>query len=176
MILYRTTFIVPDLSAIELTDFMANCDDQLYQNWWEGVHIAFHTKKRLTNNVGNRVVFDEYVGSLRLRFNAVLDVYQPGKAMVWHMRKIIPLPAWISLSLEETADGLHITHALKIGFNNKGRVLDRLIEAFLPKEFEQDLADHARHEFGKLKEYLNNLTNGRKEMTHQRPTGRDAIQ
>ncbi len=65
MIVFQKTFVVRNLSAIE----------------------------RFPENTGNLVVFDEYVDSHRLRFNAVLHVFEPGRVMVWHLRKIIGLPA-----------------------------------------------------------------------------------
>ena len=159
MIIYQTIFTVSNLSANELTDFMVNCNDDLYRKWWAGTHIAFHTTKRFPNNVGNCVVFDEYVGTYRLRFKAVLDIYEPGKAMVWHMKKIIPLPARLSLLLNKLPSGVQITHTLSIGYNRTGSVLDGLIRAFLPKELERDLADHAQYEFRNLRDSMKTQRN-----------------
>jgi hypothetical protein len=154
MILYQTTFVVPNLRAGDVTEFMVNCNDQQYQNWWKGVHVAFHTMKRFAANVGNLVVFDEYVGEHRLKFKAVLERYEPETAMVWRMKKVILLPAWLRLSLENVSEGVQITHSVRIGFGGQKGILDRLIQAFLPKDLEQELAKHAVQEFTQLRDFL----------------------
>ena len=87
MIVMRTEVHVTGTTGHSIYEFMLNCTDEEYQNWWPGTHLAFHTTRRFPGNVGNRVYFDEYVGSRRLRFSGVVVRCDPGKKIVWQMVK-----------------------------------------------------------------------------------------
>ena len=133
---------------------MLNCTDADYQNWWPGTHLAFHTIRHVPRDLGSLVLFDEYVGKRRLRFEGVVVENVPGKKMAWQMKKVIKLPGWLILNFADSAEGVTITHKLAVGFTGVGRILDPLLRVFLPESFEKELANHAHTEFHKLAEIL----------------------
>ncbi len=71
MISIQSRVCVPGISAAQLVDFMLNCADAQYQAWWPGTHLVFHTIERRPGDVGNVVVFDEFVGKRRLKTSAL---------------------------------------------------------------------------------------------------------
>lgn len=150
MVIMRTDVCVPGLSGRAVTDFFLNCTDQEYQRWWPGTHLAFHTSKSRPGIIGSLVWFDEYVGRRRLRFRGAIEEYIPGVKIVWRLRKLIDLPARLSLAFTDTDTGVRIRHTLAAGFDGPGRILDPLLRLYLSRGFERDLDEHARLEFGKL--------------------------
>lgn len=150
MITIKTDVNVIGISAQDVCNFMLNCTDQAYQDWWKGTHLAFHTIKRFPNEIGNLVYFDEYVGKRRLKFEAVVARFLPGKEIVWQMKKAILLPAWLILEFEDRDRGIRISHTLQAGFSGAGKIFDPLIRIYLSKEFEKELNKHAHIEFTKL--------------------------
>ncbi len=66
MIVMRTEVEVKGVSGRSIHDFMLNCTDEDYQAWWPRTHRAFHTMRRFSDDLGNLVYFDEYVGRRRL--------------------------------------------------------------------------------------------------------------
>jgi hypothetical protein len=139
-----------NLKAQDIFSFMLNCDDEKYQTWWPENHFSFHTIKRNPNNNGNLVFFDEMVGKRRLKFTAVIIKLITDKEIVWQMKKLVMLPAWLSLKFDETKDGLIITHKLSVGFNGFGKIFDPILKLYLNDKFEKDLAAHAETEFKRL--------------------------
>ncbi len=133
---------------------MLYCDDAQYRKWWPEAHFRFHTLEYKPGHIGNRVFFDELVGTRRLRFQAVITEYIPDRRIVWQMKQFINLPAWLSLEFEDTPEGLRITHKLSAGFEHAGRLLDPLIRCFFSPAFEQNLSQHALIEFTKLASML----------------------
>ena len=130
MIRLTTVVDVQGLSGEQVTDFMLNCDDEKYRKWWDGTHLQFHTIKRCPDNIGNVVYMDEYVGKRRLKMQAIVLKAAPGKEIVWQMKKIVRLPGWLSLAVEDTEDGVRITHTLTAGFNGIGKLQGDFIALF----------------------------------------------
>ena len=138
---------VQGIDGDEVLDFMLNCTDADYQEWWPGVHMAFHTIQRYPNQIGNIVYFDEYVGKTRLKFKGMITEYVPGRKVVWQMMMGVRLPASVTLECQQQADTLHLVHTLTVGFNRLGKVLDPLIRIYLSEDFCAELDEHARTEF-----------------------------
>lgn len=111
---------------------MLNCDDASYQAWWPGVHLQFHTVRRVTGDVGNVVYMDEYVGRFRLRFHAIVTVVVPGKAITWQFIKGVRLPGKLTLRLEDQAEGVALSHVVEVGFRGAGRVIDAVFASGSP--------------------------------------------
>lgn len=157
MIELKTRVRVKNLSARDVYDFMIDCTDEKYKRWWPEMHFAFHTINRVGNNyLGDLVVFDEMVGKRRLTFKAVITEAVPGQKITWQMKKMLLLPALLSLNLEDTQDGVSISHSLIAGYDTAlGRILDPLIRLYLNTTFEEDLSIHANTEFKRLAELLN---------------------
>lgn len=95
----------PCLNGREVTDFMLNCDDASYQAWWPGVHLQFHTVRRVTGDVGNAVYMDEYVGRFRLKFHAVVTAAIPGKEITWQFIRGVRLPGKLILAPRRSGRG-----------------------------------------------------------------------
>lgn len=154
MLMITTEVTVPEITSEAVSRFMLDCSDADYQRWWPGTHLAFHTLKRMPGDLGNLVYFDEYVGKRRLKFNAVVTEVLPGKRIVWQMKKIVNLPARLTLDFEDSKEGVRIRHSLVVGFGGAGKILDPLIGIYLSKRFEAEMDQHARTEFTKLKDFL----------------------
>jgi hypothetical protein len=150
MISFTTQVQIKGITGADVAAFMLNCTDADYQNWWPGTHLAFHTIRRVPGDVGNLVLFDEYVGRRRLRFEGVVVEHIPSKRIAWQMKKVVKLPGWLILSFTDNAEGVTITHELAVGFKGGGRILDPLLRLFLSNRFEEELAEHARFEFTRL--------------------------
>jgi len=154
MIVMRTEVWVGGVSGSSISDFLLYCTDENYQDWWPGTHIALHTTRRVPGDVGNLIYFDEYVGKRRLKFEGVVVKSIPGKEIVWQIKKVVRLPAWLVMEFDDDGEGVVITHAIKAGFAGVGRLLDPLLRLYLTKGFEKDLEEHAHIEFPKLAEIL----------------------
>lgn len=158
MLVMQSLVNISGISGKDVFDFMLDCSDEDYQKWWPGVHLAFHTKKYRPGNQGNLVYFDEYIGKHRFSFHGILEEIVPDKKLVWRMLKLIKLPCWLSLDLEDTELGVRITHSLTVGFNNWGLGLDPFIKIFFSKQFKRELEEHAKIEFNKLAKMLSPMT------------------
>lgn len=154
MITMKTEVNVKGVVGKDIHAFMLNCTDEDYQKWWAGTHLAFHTVKRYPGDQGNRVYFDEYIGKHRLKFAAVLIEIIPDRKLVWQMKKMVRLPGWLEIELEDDNDGVRIIHSVSIGFKSIGGILDPILRLYFSQEFEKELEEHARIEFTKLAEML----------------------
>jgi hypothetical protein len=154
LITMNTVVNVKGITSRIIYNFMLNCTDDAYQNWWPETHLAFHTKGRFANNLGNIVFFDEYVGKRRLKFDGIVVKVVQDNEIVWQMKKIVKLPAWLSLELKEKDNGVEITHTIKVGFSGIGELLDPILRLYLTPRFKKDLEDHAHFEFTRLAEIL----------------------
>jgi hypothetical protein len=150
MITVRTEVYVKGISGKSFTDFMLNCDDDAYRNWWPGTHLAFHTLKRYPGDTGNVVYMDEYVGKYRVRMKGLVIKAVPGKEITWQFKKLIKLPVRLSLVVEDDGGGAHITHTIFAGFNGIGAVLNPLFRLYFSGSFVKAMDDHARSEFSML--------------------------
>ena len=54
MLMLKTEILTKGFSGKEITDFLLNCTDEDYQEWWNGTHFELHTLKRYPNNIGNK--------------------------------------------------------------------------------------------------------------------------
>jgi uncharacterized protein YndB with AHSA1/START domain len=152
MIVLKTRLHVAGLSGGEVADFMLNPTDDAYRRWWKGTHLQYHIVRRSPrgDHVGDVVFMDEYVGKHRLRMKAVVTEAVPGKRIVWKMK----IPARVALETEDGQGGVWITHVLSAGWKGFGAVLDPIIRAFFSRSFAGEMEEHARTEFGKLKDVI----------------------
>ena len=147
MIQVNSEVFVKNVSGKQLIDFMLNCSNTEYQEWWPGVHFAFHTIKHETGYVGNVVFFDEIVGKRHLRFKAIVKDVISNEKIVWQMKMGVLLPAYVTLTCMGVADGLKITHCLSIGYEGFGKLIDPLLRLCISGKFLDDLREHANIEF-----------------------------
>lgn len=95
MITLQTRIVVPGLIGKQITDFLLNCDDESYQRWWPGTHLALHTIKRFPDGIGNTFYMDEYVGTYRIKLNGVVTGLIPGRMLEWRFKSLVLLPVWL---------------------------------------------------------------------------------
>jgi hypothetical protein len=154
MIVMKTKVRVRGITGRIISDFLLFCTDEDYQRWWPGTHIANHTLRRFPDNIGNLIYFDEYVGKRRLKFEGIVVKCIPGKEIIWQMKKVVRLPAWLVLEFDDDNADVVITHTIRAGFMGIGKLLDPFLKLYLTKGFEKDLEEHAHIEFPKLAEIL----------------------
>jgi hypothetical protein len=152
--LMQTRVRVDGLSAKPITDFFLNPTDDAYRRWWPGTHLAFHVCVPLPGYVGSVIWMDEYVGSRRLRMKGIVEEAVPGRRIVWRMRKIMDLPLFITLELEENPDGVTVIHTLSVAARGAAVLLGPFVRVFLSARFRAAMDAHARAEFPLLKNII----------------------
>lgn len=154
MITIQSRINLNGISGADLFEFFRNPTDRAYQTWWPGTHLEFHVLHRSPNHLGDVVYMDEWVGKYRVKMAAIVVEAEPGKKVVWQMRKGIRLPAWLIIELADHTDGVMLTHTLRIGFKGLGRIVDPFLRIYASKEFEKAMDAHARTEFPMLRDLL----------------------
>ena len=155
MITLQTRIVVPGLTGRQITDFLLNCDDESYQRWWPGTHLAYHTITHFPDGIGNIVYMDEYVGTRRIKMTGVVAGLIPGRRYEWRARLLVPLPVRFLIELADTPAGVAITHTLQAGFTGLGRIVDPAFRMYFSKTFAKAMDEHVRIEFPKLQQLLN---------------------
>jgi hypothetical protein len=159
MITIQSRLHVRSIHASEVLDFLLNVTDKEYQAWWPGTHLEMHALSRRSGDIGSIYYMDEFVGDYRLRMTAVVCALEPGKRIVWQLKRGIMLPAWLTLDLADDAAGVTITHTVEAGYRGLGRLLDRLLRLYLSSDFERALDEHVRTEFPMLRDLLRRAEN-----------------
>ena len=154
MLVIESRLHVAGLTGRDVTDFMASCTDERYRSWWPGTHLQLHSVGRATGGVGDVVVMNEFVGERRLRLRGVVEAVEPGRRLVWRFRKLVPLPARLSLELTPVPGGVSVRHTITAGWPGIGRALDPLLRLYFTPRFTADLDAHVRTEFPLLRDYL----------------------
>lgn len=65
MLTIESRLFVVRMSGREVTDFLLDCTDDRYQQWWPGVHLQLHALARGRDHLGDIVLADEHVGKRR---------------------------------------------------------------------------------------------------------------
>ncbi len=154
MLTLRTRLRVDGITGKEIFDFLTNPNDQAYRQWWPGIHLQFHPLTRTGDHVGDVIYMDEYIGDRRVRMRGVVVEAVPDQKLVWRLRKVIDLPARLSLELTAVEDGVAITHTIEAGFRGPGRLLDPLIRLYFSRKFAAALDEHVNTEFPLLRDRL----------------------
>jgi hypothetical protein len=152
-----TSIRVDGIAGEQIFDFLADPNDRAYQRWWPGTHLQLHPLERHADHVGDLIYMDEYVGRRRLRMTAIVVEASRGRRLVWRLRKVVRLPAWLILELADYQGGVAITHTVQAGFRGAGRILDPVIGLILSREFAEALDDHVRTEFPLLRDRFDEL-------------------
>ena len=155
MIKFQTITLIPHATSKQVTDFFINCPTSKYKEWWPGTHLEFYTITRTKNNIGNIIYMDEYVGKHRLKFKARISKYKSGKIIEYQFMKGLLLPAWLTMEFKNTPNGVTVKHTVRIGYNGFRKCLDVFIKLYFSNVFEQELNKHAKTEFIKLGNLLN---------------------
>ena len=178
MISHIVELIVPGAKAEQFYDFMINPDSRRYSEWWPEEHLEFRIiKSNNENHLGDEVYYDEYLGEKRrLAFYAVVTkanrhnhsepLYSENTAfgchtypefvIVWQMKKAgLWLPAFLSLEMSDSPEGIQIKHELQLGYRGFGEIFDPFISLYFTESFQSAIEDHCRIEWPRLAEYLN---------------------
>ncbi|HEY6684673.1 MAG TPA: hypothetical protein VI094_00540 [Propionibacteriaceae bacterium] len=154
MLTIESRFFVAGICGSEITDFLLDCTDNRYRHWWLGTHLELHALSRRRGHVGDIVLMDEYVGTHRVRMQAVVVHVVPDKKVVWQLGKGVRLPVWLALELADRDGGVDLRHIVTAGFRGVGRVLDPLLRRYFSAEFAAAMDKHARTEFALLRDHL----------------------
>jgi hypothetical protein len=154
MLVIESRVDVAGLTGRDVTDFMLACTDGQYQSWWPGTHLQLHVLGRTTARSGDVVVMDEFVGRRRLRLRGTVEAVEPGRRIVWRFRKVLPLPARLSLELIPVPGGVSVRHTVTAAWPGIGRTLDPLLKLYFTPRFRADLDAHVHTEFPLLRDYL----------------------
>lgn len=152
MLKLETRVHVDGLTAEEIFDFLTNPTDPAYQAWWPGVHLHLRLLERRAGHVGDVLYMDEYVGRRRLRLRGVVLEAAPGRRLVWQFKRVVRLPARLSLEFAERDAGVDITHTLEAGFSRFPRLQRPLLRLYFTNEFAGALDEHVRTEFPLLRD------------------------
>ncbi len=155
MLTIQSQVTVPGLTAAEVTGFLLDCTDAGYQKWWPGVHLHLHT---LTaggvGHLGDATFMDEYIGARRLRMTAVVVDVEPGRKIVWQMKKGLRLPGWLTIEVTDHADSVDVRHTITAGYPGLGRLLDPLLRLYFSAGFAAAMDRHVHTEFPLIRDRL----------------------
>jgi hypothetical protein len=155
MLTFESRMTVPGLTGAEVTHFLLECSDARYQAWWPGVHLHFHiVAPGGDDHRGDTVVMDEFIGSRRVRMNGIVTHVDPGRKVVWQMKKGIGLPVWVTLELADGDGGVDIRHTITAGWTGAGRLIDPLLRRYFTRSFAAAMDEHACTEFPRLRDLL----------------------
>jgi hypothetical protein len=116
--------------------------------------LQFHLLAATPGHVGDLVRMDEYVGSHRLRMDAVVVEAVPGQRIAWQLKRWVRLPAWLRIEVTDQDDGCLVRHIVEIGYRGAGRLLDPLLRLCVSQRFSDELDEHVSTEFQKLRDVL----------------------
>lgn len=140
---------VPGMRASEVLGFFVEPNDDLYQAWWPGTHFSMHPVND-QDGIGQSVYMDEMVGTRRLRFTCVVTRLEADR-ITWQFRRLVNLPCWLDLRIEDDDGGATITHTISAGSSTRvGRLLDPLLRLYFSPSFERMMDAHFRTEFSAL--------------------------
>jgi hypothetical protein len=146
---------VAGLSGLEITDFLATCDDESFRRWWPGTHFHLHTVKGTPGTLGSVIFMDEMIGRRRVKVKCELVELLPGRKLVWQLRRpLFRLPVKLIFSLQDDGAGVQVEHAIEVGYAGAAAFLDPLLRPFFPPRFAADKDEHVRTELPKLRDLL----------------------
>ena len=155
MLTIQSQVTVPGLTGAEITSFLLECTDAGYQKWWPGVHL--HLYPLTTGGVGHlgdETFMDEFIGARRLRMAAVVVDAEPGRKIVWQMKKGIRLPAWLTIEVTDHSGSVDVRHTITAGWTGMGRLLDPLLRLCFPPGFAAAMDRHVHTEFPLIRDRL----------------------
>jgi hypothetical protein len=154
MLTIETQATVEGISGSAITDFLLDCSDERYQQWWPDTHLHLHALRSQPNHRGDVVYMDEYVGTRHVRMTGVVVEAIPGSKIVWQLKKGLRLPVRLTLSLTDHESGVALRHTITAGWHGVGRVLDPLLALWFSPAFVAAMDQHVRTEFPLLRDRL----------------------
>jgi hypothetical protein len=157
----KSEMTVNGLTGREITDFLLDCDDGIYQAWWPGTHLELHVLEHGPgeDHVGDLVLMDEYIGSRRVRLVGEVMEAVPGERIVWQFRLGgLRLPVRLILELDAHESGVRLRHTITAGWSGRGRVLDSLWRLYFSTSFAGAMDRHVHTEFPLMRDLLHRPT------------------
>jgi hypothetical protein len=154
MLRIRSEIVVEGITGRQITEFLLDCSDERYQQWWPGTHLRLHPLARGRSHVGDEVLMDEYVGTRRVRMTGVVVEVIPGERIVWQLKKGVRLPVRLTLELADHDGGVELCHTITAGYRGVGRLLDPLLRLYFSPSFAAAMDTHVRAEFPLLRDHL----------------------
>jgi hypothetical protein len=162
MFTLETRAHVTGLSARAAYDYMIVPPAHDFQAWWPGTHLTSKVLRRGVgptgepNDVGTVVYLEQMIGPYRVRETAEIVDAVAGRSFTRQILVVgIRLPIFITFELEDTADGVTITHTMHIGYRGLRRILDPLFRlCFFTRAFAAALHEHLLMEYELLREVL----------------------
>ncbi|HZP07963.1 hypothetical protein [Methyloceanibacter sp.] len=146
---------VTGLSGREITDFLANCDDEAFRRWWPGTHFQLHTVRGAPGTIGSIILMDEMIGQKRVKIRCELVELVPGRKLVWQVRRpLFRLPVKLIFALNDDDTGVEVEHAIEAGYAGAAAMLDPVLRLFFPARFAADKDEHVLKELPRLKAML----------------------
>ncbi|HEU5474931.1 MAG TPA: hypothetical protein VFV67_30175 [Actinophytocola sp.] len=154
MITIESTLHLERVTGLSITEFLLNCTDERYQQWWPGTHRRFHVRTQGREHLGDTVFMEEYIGNRHVRMaGTVVDVV-PGRRIVWQLKRVVRLPVWLTLELTDRDGAVAIRHTIRAGYTGVGRLLDPLLRLYFTAEFTRAMDDHVHTEFPLLRDRI----------------------
>ena len=141
----------------EFYDFMVNLPPKTYAHWLPEEHYEFHVVKHSEKTpLGDLYYFDQNIGKKhRMKFHAITRIVEKPNRILFQMRKYgINLPGYLELCFRDTAEGLHLTETIRIGYSGFSKIFDPAIRLFYSKAFFKDMDSHHKREWVNLSEVL----------------------
>ncbi len=85
---------------------------------------------------------------------AVVVEAEPGRKIVWQMKKGIRLPAWLTIEVTDRIGCVDVRHTITAGWAGPGRLLDPLLKMYLSPEFATAMDQHVHTEFPLIRKRL----------------------
>ncbi|MCV7213896.1 hypothetical protein H7J51_01180 [Mycobacterium crocinum] len=159
MLTLESRVTVPGLTGAEITTFLSECTDAGYQQWWPGVHLHLHSLTAGGGaHLGDEIFMDEFIGTRRLRMTAVVVEAEPGRKIMWQMKKGIRLPAWLTIEVVDHPGSVDVRHTITAGWAGAGRVLDPLLRLYFSPSFAAAMDKHVHTEFPLIRDRLHAAT------------------
>lgn len=159
MFTLETRAHVAGLSARAAYDYMIVPPAHDFQAWWPGTHLVSRVLRRGVgptgepNDVGTVVYLEQMIGPFHVRETAEIVEAIPGRSFTRRIFVVgIRLPIFITFDLEDTADGVTITHTIRAGWRGFRRILDPLFRLYFTKAFAAALDEHLLTEYVLLRE------------------------
>jgi hypothetical protein len=137
----------------QIYKWLIDLDNEKYRKWHPD-HREWRIIRQTPDIIGSVVYFDERFNHFRLKLTGKLIELKPDEYLLFKLKS--PVPAHLSLTIKATRKGTSVTHEVRAGYDGGfGKITDWFLrKLYLPKEFEEALAKHAREEFKNLERLL----------------------
>ncbi len=156
MITLKSVVKVKGTTAKDLYHFMLICDDEAYNQWWEGTHLRWTTVKRFPDHIGN-IIYSEQIlcGHMDIG-GCVIRRLTPHREMLYQIRRgNFNLPVWLTLKFTDIPGGTEIQHIVEAGYKGiLGFIFNPIFKSAMNERYDAIMDDHVHEEFHRLARLL----------------------